>query len=39
MMERLDRSDAAKAAIAAEGLGPRPFSAPGYPDPPEGTAL
>lgn len=39
MLERLDRSDAAKAAIAAEGLGPRPFSAPGYPDPPEGAAL
>jgi len=39
MLERLDRSDAAKAAIAAEGLGPRPFSAPGYPDPLEGTAL
>jgi len=39
MLDRLERSDAAKAAIAAEGLGPRPFSAPGYPDPPEGAAL
>lgn len=39
MLQRLEKSAPAAAAIAAEGLGPRPFSAPGYPDPPEGAAL
>jgi len=39
MLDRLERSEAATAAIAAEGLGPRPFSVPDYPDPPEGAAL
>ncbi len=28
-----------RAAMRAEGLGPRPFTAPGYPNPPEGSAL
>lgn len=39
MLERLEQSAAAKAAIAAEGLGPHPLTAPDYPDPPEGVAL
>jgi glutathione S-transferase len=39
MLERIERSSAARAAIAAEGLGPHPFTAPAPPDPPEGSAL
>ncbi len=39
MVQRLEQGAPAEAAISAEGLGPRPFSAPGYPDPPEGAAL
>ncbi len=39
MLERIEDSAAARAAIAAEGLGPHPFTAPSYPDPPEGVAL
>lgn len=35
---RLEDRPAAKAAAAAEGLGPTPFSAPHYPAPPEGSA-
>ncbi|MET4128765.1 glutathione S-transferase family protein [Roseovarius sp. MBR-6] len=39
MLERIERSPATRAAIAAEGLGPHPFTAPAPPDPPEGSAL
>jgi glutathione S-transferase len=39
MLTLLEDSAAARAAIADEGLGPQPFTAPGYPDPPEGAAL
>jgi glutathione S-transferase len=39
MLARLEAGAPTRAAIAAEGLGPHPFSAPGYPDPPEGAAL
>lgn len=39
MLSRLEASPATRAAIAAEGLGPHPFTAPDYPEPPEGSAL
>jgi len=35
----LEMRDSTRAAIAAEGLGARPFTAPVPPDPPEGSAL
>lgn len=35
----LEARDSTRAAIAAEGLGARPFTAPEHPDPPEGVAL
>lgn len=35
----LEARDSTRAAIAAEGLGERPFTAPQPPDPPEGSAL
>ncbi|MFB9148483.1 glutathione S-transferase family protein [Roseovarius ramblicola] len=35
----LEARDSTRAAIAAEGLGERPFTAPQPPDPPEGAAL
>ena len=38
MATRLDQSDAALAAIKAEGLGPTPFSQPQLATPPEGSA-
>ena len=34
----LERRPSARAVAAAEGLGPEPFSAPRYPEPPEGSA-
>ena len=37
--QAMDGRPEAAVAIAAEGLGPSPFSAPGYPNPPEGSAL
>lgn len=39
MLERLERGAPVRAAIAAEGLGPRPFSEPRLPDPPEGVVF
>ena len=39
MLDRIEHSPATRAAIAAEGLGPHPFTAPVYADPPEGSAL
>ncbi|MFU8835995.1 MAG: glutathione S-transferase family protein [Roseovarius sp.] len=39
MLGRLENSPATRAAITAEGLGAHPFTAPDYPDPPEGCAL
>jgi len=39
LLTRMENRPATHAAIAAEGLGPRPFTAPDYPDPPEGSAL
>lgn len=35
---RLEHSPAAATAITSEGLGPNPFTAPQYPNPPEGSA-
>ncbi len=35
----LEARDSTRAAIAAEGLGDQPFTAPEHPDPPEGAAL
>ena len=35
---RIEARPAAQACAAAEGLGPRPFTAPDYPTPPEGSA-
>lgn len=39
LLARIEASAACRAAMAAEGLGQRPFTAPHYPDPPEGSAL
>lgn len=39
MARDLERRASTRAAIAAEGLGPHPFTAPVLPDPPEGVAL
>lgn len=39
LLARMEDSPATRAAIAAEGMGPHPFTAPDYPDPPEGSAL
>ena len=38
MALRLEARPSARAVAAAEGLGPTPFSAPRYPEPPEGSA-
>ncbi|WP_101065969.1 glutathione S-transferase family protein [Roseovarius salinarum] len=38
MAEALEARDSVAAAVAAEGLGPQPFTAPRHADPPEGTA-
>lgn len=38
MCQRLEGTEACARLIAAEGLGPHPFTAPGYPAPPEGSA-
>jgi glutathione S-transferase len=38
-IKALEARPATLAAIKAEGLGPTPFSAPSYPQPPEGVAL
>lgn len=38
MLERLERGAPVRAAIRLEGLGRAPFTAPVYPDPPEGSA-
>lgn len=38
LARRIEAGAPARAAVIAEGLGPRPFSAPVYPDPPEGSA-
>lgn len=37
--ERLEQTEAARHALAVEGLGPTPFSSPQRPNPPEGSAL
>lgn len=39
LLERLETGAPVRAAMAAEGLGARPFTAPERPDPPEGSAL
>jgi glutathione S-transferase len=39
LLTRIEDRPATRAAIAAEGLGPHPFTAPAPPDPPEGSAL
>jgi len=39
LARNLEMRDSTRAAIAAEGLGARPFTAPVPPDPPEGSAL
>ncbi len=39
MLERLQSGAPVRAAIVAEGLGEGPFTAPAYPDPPEGSAI
>lgn len=38
MCDRLDAQPCTAKLITAEGLGPRPFTAPRYPNPPEGSA-
>jgi len=38
MLERVETGAPMRAAIAAEGLGETPLSAPNYPEPPEGSA-
>ncbi len=38
LLAQLETRPATRAAIAAEGLGPTPFTAPTYANPPEGTA-
>ncbi|MEO0937266.1 MAG: glutathione S-transferase family protein [Pseudomonadota bacterium] len=38
MCARLEATEACARLIKAEGLGPHPFTAPAYPEPPEGTA-
>lgn len=38
MLERLEGGAPVRAAIRLEGLGETPFTAPAYPDPPEGSA-
>ncbi len=37
--QAMDTRTATLSAVTAEGLGPTPFSAPSYPNPPEGSAL
>lgn len=39
MCARLDSRASVAALSAAEGMGPRPFTAPDYPNPPEGLAI
>ncbi|WP_245770646.1 glutathione S-transferase family protein [Roseovarius azorensis] len=39
MLERLEAGAPLRAAIRAEGLGKTPFTAPSWPDPPEGSAI
>lgn len=39
MLERLQSGAPVRAASVAEGLGAAPFTAPAYPDPPEGRAI
>ena len=36
---RIEQRASSRAAIIAEGLGTTPFSAPSYPNPPEGSAI
>ncbi len=39
MVARLETFAAVRVGIDAEGLGPRPFTAPDYPNPPEGSPI